>query len=73
MNKFEQVSGDDHQVSVARGGYTEMNKFEQVSSDDHQISVVGKGLGDGYPRPHVQGRGWVSQVPCPGGEVYPTI
>ena len=47
MNKFERVSGDDHQVSVAGGGYSEMNKFKQVSSDDHQISVVGKGRGMG--------------------------
>ena len=46
-DKFGEVSCDDHQVSVAGGGYSEMNKFKQVSSDDHQISVVGKGRGMG--------------------------
>ena len=56
MNKFERVSGDDHQVSVAGGGYSEMNKFKQVSSDDHQISVVGKGRGMGIT--HDMSRWW---------------
>ena len=43
MNKFEQVSSDDHhKESGTHGGgvCTQMNKFEQVPSDDHQMSMA---------------------------------
>ena len=38
MNKFEQVSSDDHQMSVVAGGGK-----SNVSSDNHQMSVAGEG------------------------------
>ena len=50
MNKFEQVSSDHHQMSLAEGG-PKMNKFEQVSADDHQRSLMGGGV----PRSDVWG------------------
>ena len=40
MNKFEQVSIDDHHMSLAGPGGPEMNKFEQVFSDGHQMSLA---------------------------------
>ena len=39
VNKFEQVSSEHHQMSLARG--PQMNKFEQVSNDHHQMSQEG--------------------------------
>ena len=68
MNKFEQVSIEDHQMSLAgvqgRGG--PVNKFEQVSIEDRQMSLAG-----------VQGRG--SHVSClkwgvgGGGTVWSSV
>ena len=39
MNKFEQVSSDDHQMSLAGGG-PQMNKFEQGFSDCQQMLLA---------------------------------
>ena len=39
MNKFEQVSSDDHQMSLAGGG-PQMNQFEQVFSDGHHMLLA---------------------------------
>ena len=65
MNKFEQVSSDHHQMSLAEGG-PKMNKFEQVSTDDHQRSLMGGGVPRsdvwGYPTWPFLGRG--GTLPC---------
>ena len=51
---FDQVSNDDHQVSVGGGGKS------HVSSDDHQMAVVaGEGVGTQVPCPGRSGVGTV--------------
>ena len=54
VNTFEQISIDDHQMSVAGGR-------SHVSSNDNQMSVAG----GRYPGP--MSKGIVStKIPCPG-------
>ena len=65
MKKFEQVSSDQHQMSLARGGGNpQMNKFEQVFSDHHQMSLAGGGSSGLMSRGMVEWR--VPDLSCGG-------
>ena len=62
MNRFEQVSSGDHQISVAGRG-REGGGFPRS-----HVRGLGRGRSGGFPRSQVQG--WISKVPYPGGIPY---